>query len=133
MGPAEYPPARAKVKPPPCAARSGGRLACTDGRALTTAAESVMVRERALPASGGCRVWSHGSRVLRAKWIAALKSLALWVLCFGIAAPAFGATEDEVLKRVRERFPQSFVEKVFPTPYPGIYEVLMDNKLFYTD
>lgn len=70
---------------------------------------------------------------MRAKWIAALKSLALWVLCFGIAAPAFGATEDEVLKRVRERFPQSFVEKVFPTPYPGIYEVLMDNKLFYTD
>jgi thiol:disulfide interchange protein DsbC len=43
------------------------------------------------------------------------------------------ADEQAVLKRVREKFPQSFVEKVFSTPYPGMYEVLMDSKLFYTD
>jgi thiol:disulfide interchange protein DsbC len=46
---------------------------------------------------------------------------------------AAGAAEQEVMKRVRERFPQSYVEQVFTTPYPGLYEVLMDNRLFYTD
>jgi thiol:disulfide interchange protein DsbC len=50
-----------------------------------------------------------------------------------LSAAAANANEDEVMKRVRERFPQSFVEKVFRTPYPNVYEVLMDNKLFYTD
>lgn len=49
-----------------------------------------------------------------------------------LAIPAF-ANEAAVLSRVRERFPQSLVDKVFATPYPGLYEVLMDNKLFYTD
>lgn len=43
------------------------------------------------------------------------------------------ANEQEVLRRVKEKFPSSFVDKVFATPYPGLYEVLMDNKLFYTD
>jgi thiol:disulfide interchange protein DsbC len=43
------------------------------------------------------------------------------------------ANEQDVMQRVREKFPQSYVEKVFATPYPGLYEVLMDNKLFYTD
>lgn len=43
------------------------------------------------------------------------------------------ANEQEVLKRVKEKFPSSFVDKVFATPYPGLFEVLMDNKLFYTD
>lgn len=48
-------------------------------------------------------------------------------------ASAAIANETAVLSRVRERFPQAFVDKVFATPYPGLYEVLMDNKLFYTD
>jgi len=43
------------------------------------------------------------------------------------------ASEQDVVKRVRERFPQSLVEQAFRTPYPGLYEVLIDNKLFYTD
>ncbi len=54
-------------------------------------------------------------------------------LCLGWFVSAACADEAEVMKRVRERFPQSFVEKVFTTPYPGLYEVLMDNRLFYTD
>ena len=54
-------------------------------------------------------------------------------LCLGWFVSAACADEAEVMKRVRERFPQSFVEKVFATPYPGLYEVLMDNRLFYTD
>lgn len=70
---------------------------------------------------------------MKPKSIALVRALILWALCLGLIAPAVGATEDAVLKRVRERFPQSFVEKVFATPYPGLYEVLMDNKLFYTD
>ena len=61
-----------------------------------------------------------------------LRKLAL-ALCLGWFVSAACADEAEVLKRVRDRFPQSFVEKVFATPYPGLYEVLMDNRLFYTD
>jgi thiol:disulfide interchange protein DsbC len=43
------------------------------------------------------------------------------------------ADEQAVLKRARERFPQAVVEKAFRTPYPGLYEVVIDNKLLYTD
>lgn len=70
---------------------------------------------------------------LKPKSSALVRALILWAACLGIVAPAAGANEDAVLERVRARFPQSFVEKVFATPYPGLYEVLMDNKLFYTD
>jgi thiol:disulfide interchange protein DsbC len=59
-------------------------------------------------------------------------SLAAFALLLGLVAPAL-ANEQEVLKRVKEKFPSSFVDKAFATPYPGLYEVLMDNKLFYTD
>lgn len=59
-----------------------------------------------------------------------LAAAAVWL---GLLVPVAHASEADVLKRVRERFPQSYVEQVFATPYPGIYEVLMDNKLFYTD
>jgi thiol:disulfide interchange protein DsbC len=70
---------------------------------------------------------------LKSNRIAGIRTILAWLLCLGLCAPALGANEDEVIKRVRERFPQSFVEKVFATPYAGLYEVLMDNKLFYTD
>jgi len=62
-------------------------------------------------------------------WTAALAAL---FAAFALSLPA-SANEQEVMKRVKEKFPQSFVEKVFPTPFPGLYEVLMDSKLFYTD
>ncbi len=69
------------------------------------------------------------------KWdrITGVRTALAWIVWLALCAPALSANEDEILKRVRERFPQSFVEKVFATPYPGLYEVLMDNKLFYTD
>jgi len=54
-------------------------------------------------------------------------------LVFGLLCGNVVADEQAVFKRVREKFPQSVVEKVFRTPYPGMYEVLMDSKLFYTD
>jgi thiol:disulfide interchange protein DsbC len=66
-------------------------------------------------------------------WLASVRTCVAAALCLCVFAHAAWANEDEVIKRVRERFPQSFVEKVFRTPYPGLYEVLMDNKLFYTD
>jgi thiol:disulfide interchange protein DsbC len=61
-----------------------------------------------------------------------LRSAALGITLLALALPVL-ANEAAVLNRVRERFPQAFVDKVFATPYPGLYEVLMDNKLFYTD
>lgn len=66
---------------------------------------------------------SHRSRLAPLVLLAAL----------ALAALTAQANEQEVMKRVKEKFPQSYVEKVFPTPYPGLFEVLMDNKLFYTD
>ncbi|MCC6534953.1 MAG: DsbC family protein [Burkholderiales bacterium] len=65
--------------------------------------------------------------------IAAARRAALALLVLALAGGPALADEKEVIKRVRERFPQSLVENVFATPYPGLYEVLMDNKLFYTD
>jgi thiol:disulfide interchange protein DsbC len=54
-------------------------------------------------------------------------------LALGILGGNAVADEQAVFKRVQEKFPQSYVEKVFRTPFPGMYEVLMDSKLFYTD
>jgi len=62
----------------------------------------------------------------------ALSALVMMLALELAAVPAL-ADEEAVIKRVRERFPQALVDKVFRTPYPGLYEVLMDNKLFYTD
>jgi thiol:disulfide interchange protein DsbC len=59
--------------------------------------------------------------------------VALWACCLLAAPLASWANEDEVMQRVKYRFPQSNVEKVFRTPYPNLYEVLMDQRLFYTD
>jgi thiol:disulfide interchange protein DsbC len=68
------------------------------------------------------------------RWHAALRRLLLTTAVFLVAvANACLADEATVLKRVQAKFPQSFVEKVFRTPYTGLYEVLMDQKLFYTD
>ncbi len=54
-------------------------------------------------------------------------------LVLGLICGSVAADEQAVIKRVREKFPQSLVEQAFRTPYPGLYEVLMDSKLFYTD
>ena len=54
-------------------------------------------------------------------------------LLLGLICGNAAADEQTVFKRVREKFPRSYVEKVFRTPFPGLYEVLMDSKLFYTD
>jgi len=62
-----------------------------------------------------------------------LRMLAVLALVLLACARPAAADEAAVLKRVQEKFPQSLVEKVFTTPYPGLYEVLMDQKLFYTD
>ncbi len=65
----------------------------------------------------------------RTRWLACCAGFVMLLACNGGVL----ANEQEVIKRVKERFPQAFVENAFRTPYAGLYEVLMDNKLFYTD
>lgn len=44
-----------------------------------------------------------------------------------------GAGEVAVKKSLQARFPDSNVQSVQKTPYAGLYEVMVDNQLFYTD
>lgn len=58
------------------------------------------------------------------------KLFVLFLLCLSSAALG---DEASVKKFVQERFPQSKIQSVMKTPYGGLYEVYMDNRLHYTD
>jgi thiol:disulfide interchange protein DsbC len=56
------------------------------------------------------------------------------LLCAALAAslPAF-ASEDIVRKGFQTRFPDMKVESVVRTPFPGVFEVVFDGQVVYTD
>src|SRR5688572_21100589 len=61
------------------------------------------------------------------------------LLCFCVIAlfglSAFAATADESVLRqaFQSKFPKMNLESVARTPYPNLYEVVLDGQIFYTD
>jgi thiol:disulfide interchange protein DsbC len=51
----------------------------------------------------------------------------------GLVATAAGASEANIKKAFQARFPQGTVESVTRTPFPGLYEVVFDGQIAYTD
>ena len=60
--------------------------------------------------------------------------LAVLVLAFtGFAAAAADADESGVRREFQAKFPKMAIDSVGRTPFAGIYEVVVDGQVFYTD
>ena len=60
------------------------------------------------------------------------KTLYAWVL-LGAMASAAQANETAVRQAIVSKFPKMSVESVTKTPFQGIYEVVLDGQVYYTD
>ena len=62
------------------------------------------------------------------------KRFAIFALALaGIAGAGAHADESAIRQGFRAKFPQMALESVTRTPFPGIYEVVLDGQVFYTD
>ena len=50
-----------------------------------------------------------------------------------LAAGSAGADENSVRQAFQSKFPKMAVESVTRTPFPNVYEVVVDGQVFYTD
>jgi thiol:disulfide interchange protein DsbC len=57
----------------------------------------------------------------------------LCAACFLFAATAVAANESSIRQGFQKKFPKMTVETVVPTPFPGLYEVVVEGQVFYTD
>jgi thiol:disulfide interchange protein DsbC len=63
-----------------------------------------------------------------------LKRFAIHALAIaGFVCMSAHADENSVRKGFQGKFPKVAIESVTKTPFPGVYEVVMDGQLFYTD
>jgi thiol:disulfide interchange protein DsbC len=53
--------------------------------------------------------------------------------CFLVAATGVAANESSIRQAFQKKFPKMTVETVVPTPFPGLYEVVVEGQVFYTD
>ena len=50
-----------------------------------------------------------------------------------VAVPVAAADENSVRQAFQARFPKLAVESVTRTPFAGVYEIVLDGQIFYTD
>lgn len=63
-----------------------------------------------------------------------LKTIALGLLAIaGFLCAGAHADEASVRQGFQSKFPKMSVESVTKTPFPGMYEVVLDGQVFYTD
>ncbi len=63
-----------------------------------------------------------------------LRKFALCAVVFaGLVANGAGADESSIRKAVAAKFPKMTIESIGKTPFPGIFEVVLDGQMFYTD
>lgn len=51
----------------------------------------------------------------------------------GLAASGVSADEAGIRKALQTKFPKMAIESIGKTPFPGIFEVVLDGQIFYTD
>jgi thiol:disulfide interchange protein DsbC len=54
-------------------------------------------------------------------------------LCAACVVSAAAANESAIRQVFQKKFPKMTVESVTPTPYAGLFEVVMEGQVFYTD
>jgi thiol:disulfide interchange protein DsbC len=57
----------------------------------------------------------------------------LCAACFLLVATGVAANEGSIRQAFQKKFPKMTVETVSPTPFPGLYEVVVEGQVFYTD
>ena len=63
-----------------------------------------------------------------------LKKICVGFLCFGMASSAFALNEKQIRAEVQKRLGTAAnVRNVTPSPIPGLFEVQVNNEIFYTD
>lgn len=62
-----------------------------------------------------------------------MKALVYLALIFSVFSNMAGADEATIKMAMEKKFPYSKVVSVSKTPYSGLYEVVFDDHLFYTD
>lgn len=63
-----------------------------------------------------------------------LKRFAICALALaGIVAGGARADESAIRQGFQAKFPKMAIESVTKTPFPGVYEVVLDGQVFYTD
>ena len=55
------------------------------------------------------------------------------IALFGFSAVAATADENVLRQAFQSKFPKMNLESVARTPYPNLYEVVLDGQIFYTD
>lgn len=69
---------------------------------------------------------SHGALMLR-KWMMSC------LLASALVPPAAQASEAKVRQAVQGKFPSMTIESVTRTPYLGLFEIVLDGEIVYTD
>jgi thiol:disulfide interchange protein DsbC len=63
-----------------------------------------------------------------------LKKICVGFLCLGIASSVFALNEKQIRAEVQKRLGTAAnVRNVTPSPIPGLFEVQVNNEIFYTD
>ena len=57
----------------------------------------------------------------------------LCAACFLLVATGVAANESAIRQAFQKKFPKMAVESVTPTPFAGLFEVVMEGQVFYTD
>src|SRR5262245_20668928 len=62
------------------------------------------------------------------------KTIALFVLAFSVLlTSAASANEAAIRQAFQTKFPKMAIESVKPTPFPAMFEVILEGQVFYTD
>ena len=63
-----------------------------------------------------------------------LKHVSIGILILGMASSVFALNEKQIRKEIQKRLGTSAnVRNVTPSPIPGLFEVQVNNEIFYTD
>ena len=57
----------------------------------------------------------------------------LCAACFLLVTTGVAASESAIRQAFQKKFPKMTVESVTPTPFPGLFEVVVEGQVFYTD
>ena len=59
--------------------------------------------------------------------------IVVFSVLFGLAAGIAQAGESDIRQAFQKKFPQATLESIAPTPFAGIYEIIFNGQIAYTD
>jgi thiol:disulfide interchange protein DsbC len=65
--------------------------------------------------------------------LVALSGVVALVLAHAAVADVSGAISDKIRSALKEHYPDIVVQQIHAAPLPGLYEILLDDQIIYTD